>query len=823
MTERSAPAEAVARIAMLRAQIEQANHQYHVLDEPQITDADYDRLMRELEALEAAHPALASADSPSRRVGARAVGGFAEVRHAIPMLSLGNAFEHPGAAGQDDRERFREVAEFERRIEQTLDRHGPAQVPVFSVEPKLDGLAISLRYEHGVFVQGATRGDGETGEDVTANLRMVRAIPLRLRNGINEESPLRLRGQGWPDVLEVRGEVVMLRRDFEAFNEYARSHGEKPLANPRNGAAGSLRQLDPAVTAKRRLSFFAYAVGLVVGGELPPTHSQTLQQLRAWGFPVSPEVDTARGFDGLIAYYRHIGARRDTLPYDIDGVVYKLDDYAGQRTLGFVARAPRWAIAHKFPAQEEATRLLDIELQIGRTGAATPRARMEPVQVAGVIVTYATLHNADQIARLDVRVGDTVIVRRAGDVIPEVVRVVPQLRPAQALPWQIPADCPVCGSALVREEGAAAWRCSGGLVCAAQRKEALLHFAARRAMDIDGLGERYVDALVEFDMVRTPADLYALSVEDFVAMKRRADERKPAPAEAGGTTPETVKAGKVATRWAGNLVEAIAASKHTTLARFLFALGIMHIGESTAKTLASWLGRLEFVRTMPAPVLRVLPDIGSEVAEAIAAFFAQPGNQQAVDALLAAGITFADEGTPSPQLREKLDLTALLDMAGIHQLGPKRTALLTQHFPTLDKLLAGGAAHWITAGLPQAAASSLENFLQDPAALARLREAERAMQRLLAAIPVAAAPTAAPLAGQTIVLTGMLQSLSRDEAKDRLEALGAKVSGSVSKKTSFVVAGETAGSKLEKAAELGIDVWDEAKLLLLLREHAIRS
>ena len=812
MTERSAPAEAVARIAMLRAQIEQANHQYHVLDEPQITDADYDRLMRELEALEAAHPALASADSPSRRVGARAVGGFAEVRHAIPMLSLGNAFEHPGAAGQDDRERFREVAEFERRIEQTLDRHGPAQVPVFSVEPKLDGLAISLRYEHGVFVQGATRGDGETGEDVTANLRMVRAIPLRLRNGINEESPLRLRGQGWPDVLEVRGEVVMLRRDFEAFNEYARSHGEKPLANPRNGAAGSLRQLDPAVTAKRRLSFFAYAVGLVVGGELPPTHSQTLQQLRAWGFPVSPEVDTARGFDGLIAYYRHIGARRDTLPYDIDGVVYKLDDYAGQRTLGFVARAPRWAIAHKFPAQEEATRLLDIELQIGRTGAATPRARMEPVQVAGVIVTYATLHNADQIARLDVRIGDTVIVRRAGDVIPEVVRVVFDQRPPGTAPWAMPARCPVCGSALVREEGAAAWRCSGGLVCAAQRKEALIHFAARRAMDIDGLGERYVDALVEFDMVSTPADLYALTVEDFVAMKRRADERD-------GTTPETVKAGKVATRWARNLVEAIAASRHTTLARFLFALGIMHIGESTAKTLANWLGRLEFVRTMPAPVLRVLPDIGSEVAEAIAAFFAQPGNQQAVDELLAAGITFADEGAPSPQLRGMLDLAALLDMAGVNQLGPKRTALLAQHFPSLDKLLAGGAAHWITAGLPQAAASSLENFLQDSAALAHLREAERAMQRLLAAIPAAVTQTAAPLTGQTIVLTGSLQSLSRDEARDRLEALGARVSGSVSKKTSFVVAGEAAGSKLDQASALGVEIWDEARLLALLRQQ----
>ncbi len=576
MTERPAPAETVARAAALRAQIEQANYRYHVLDDANITDAEYDRLMRELEALEAEHPALATSDSPTRKIGARAQGGFAEVRHAIPMLSLGNAFEQDG---ETPRERFHEVAEFERRIEQTLDRRNP----LFSVEPKLDGLAISLRYEHGLFVQGATRGDGETGEDVTANLRTVRAIPLRLRNGKNQDESLKLRGKGWPEVLEVRGEVIMLRKDFEAFNERARANGEKPLANPRNGAAGSLRQLDPAITAKRRLSFFAYAIGVVEGGELPPTHSATLQQLREWGFPVSPEVATARGFDGLIAYFHRIGGKRDSLPYDIDGVVYKLDDYAGQREMGFVSRAPRWAIAHKFPAQEQTTRLLDIEIQIGRTGAATPRARMEPVQVAGVIVTYATLHNADQVARLDARVGDTVIVRRAGDVIPEVVRVVEDLRPAGTVPWAMPTHCPVCGSALIREEGAAAWRCSGGLICAAQRKEALIHFASRRAMDIEGLGERFAEALVEFDMVKTPADLYRLSVDDFVDMKRRADERD-------GTTPETVKAGKVATKWAENLVAGIDASKHTTLARFLFALGIMHIGESTAKTLACMAG-----------------------------------------------------------------------------------------------------------------------------------------------------------------------------------------------------------------------------------------
>ncbi|MHA6203706.1 NAD-dependent DNA ligase LigA [Dyella soli] len=782
-----------ARAAQLREKIERANYRYHVLDDPEITDADYDRAMRELEALEDAHPQLAAADSPTRRVGARAQGGFAEVRHAKPMLSLNNAFE---LDGDDDRERFREVAEFERRIEQTLDRRSP----VFSVEPKLDGLAISLRYEDGAFVQGATRGDGETGEDVTANLRTVRAIPLRLR------------GEDWPRVLEVRGEVIMLHKDFEAFNERARAAGEKTLANPRNGAAGSLRQLDPAITARRKLSFFAYAIGDVEGGELPQSHSKTLATLRDWGFPVSPEVATAKGFDGLIAYYRRIGAKRDALPYDIDGVVYKLDDYEGQRAMGFVSRAPRWAIAHKFPAQEQTTTVEAIEIQIGRTGAATPVARLAPVQVAGVTVTNATLHNADQVARLDVRVGDTVIVRRAGDVIPEVVRVMPELRPAHTQAWHMPSHCPVCGSALLREEGEAAWRCSGGLICPAQRKEALIHFAARRAMDIEGIGERFVDALVDFGYVHTPADLYRLTLDDFLEMKRRADERD-------GTTPETVRQGKVATKWAENLIEAIEASKHTTLPRFLFALGIMHIGESTAKTLAAWLGSLAMIRRMPATILRVLPDVGSEVAASIAGFFAQQGNQQVVDKLLAAGIVFADETHASPKLRDRLDLAVLLDKADVNKLGPKSTRLLADRFPTLDQLLAAGQAHWIVAGLPSAAATNLEAFLAEETNLRPLREAAAAMHELLASIPKASAEQASPLEGQTVVLTGTLSSLSRDEAKDRLEALGAKVAGSVSKKTSFVVAGEAAGSKLDKAQELGVAVWDEAQLLALLARH----
>lgn len=782
-----------SRAADLRERIEQANYRYHVLDDPRITDAEYDRLMRELAALEAAHPELATPDSPTRTVGARAQGGFAEVRHVIPMLSLSNAFEQDD---DGDRARFHEVAEFERRIEQALGR----REPVFSVEPKLDGLAISLRYEHGVFVQGATRGDGETGEDVTANLRTVRAIPLRLR------------GTDWPEVLEVRGEVIMLRKDFEAFNAHARAHGEKTLANPRNGAAGSLRQLDPAITAKRKLSFFAYAVGAVEGGGLPSTHSQTLRQLREWGFPVSPEVDIARGFDGLIAYFRRIGAKRDGLPYDIDGVVYKLDNYEGQRAMGFVARAPRWAIAHKFPAQEQTTTVEAIEIRIGRTGAATPVARLAPVQVAGVTVTNATLHNADQVARLDVRVGDTVIVRRAGDVIPEVVRVMPEQRPPHTQAWTMPTHCPVCGSALLREEDEAAYRCSGGLICAAQRKEALIHFAARRAMDIDGLGERYVDALVDFGYVHTPADLYQLTLDDFLEMKRRADERD-------STTPQTVKQGKVATKWAENLLDGIAASKSTTLARFLFALGIMHIGESTAKTLATWLGKLDYVRSMPASILRALPDIGGEVAASIAGFFAQKGNQQVVDALLAAGIRFGDEGEPLPKLRERLNLAVLLDMANVNKLGPKSTALLAVQYPTLQRLLDAGQAQWIVAGLPQGAAINLDAYLADAAQLAALREAEKAMRRLLDAVPQSAASVSLPLEGQTVVLTGTLSTMGRDQAKERLEGLGAKVAGSVSKNTSFVVAGAEAGSKLDKANELGVPVWDEAQLLALLAEH----
>ena len=690
-----APA-AATRVAELRRRIDDANHRYYVLDDPDLPDIEYDRLLRELEALEQAHPQLRDANSPTARVGSAPSGKFAPVSHAVPMLSLGNAFS-------DD-----EVREFVARIEKETGDGDP----MFSVEPKLDGLAISLRYEKGQFVRGATRGDGATGEDVTANLRTVRTIPLRLRGDA-------------PEVVEVRGEVYMPKAGFERYNAWALEHGEKPMANPRNGAAGSLRQLDPRISAQRPLAFYAYALGEVQGAALPPTHSQTLAWLRTLGFPVSPEVGCSRGIEGLLEYYRRIGECRNALPYDIDGVVYKLDRYDQQRAMGFVSRAPRWALAHKFPAQEEMTTVESIEVNVGRTGAVTPWVLMKPVHVGGVTVTRATLHNADQVARLDVRNGDSVIVRRAGDVIPEVVRVIEELRPLDkrgrplSPPYQLPTQCPVCGSAVEREEGEVVARCTGGLFCPAQRVQALFHFASRRAMDIDGLGERFITALVELDYVHSVADLYKLTVDDFVEMKRRADEL-------AGAVPETVKAGKIATRWAENLVKGIDASRSSSLERVLYALGIRDVGESTAKTLARHFGALDPIMAADEDALRQVPDVGPVVAAHIAHFFAEPHNREVIAALRAAGV------------------------------------------------------HW-KEGAPQRASDG-------------------------------------PLAGKTVVLTGGLESMSRDDAGAKLEALGAKVSGSVSKKTSFVVAGEAAGSKLAKAQELGVEIWDEAKLLAFLAE-----
>ena len=672
------------RIAELRSAIEEANHRYYVLDDPSLSDADYDALLRELQALEATHPELHNADSPSRRVGAPISGRFAEVTHAVPMLSLSNAFS------------AEEVEEFVQRIQSELN----ASELKFSVEPKIDGLAINLRYEQGRFVQGATRGDGATGEDVSGNLRTITALPLRLRGAA-------------PEVLEVRGEVFMPLAGFAAFNARALAAGERTLANPRNGAAGSLRQQDPAITAKRPLAFFAYGLGEVRGLQLPDSHSATLQLLRELGFPISPEAAVATGLDGLLDYYRRIGERRQQLPYDIDGVVYKLDNFAQQRAMGFVSRAPRWALAHKFPAQEQTTRLEAIDLQVGRTGAVTPVARLQPVAVGGVTVTNATLHNQDEIDRKDVRIGDWVIVRRAGDVIPEVVRVLTEQRdPTRDYPpFVMPAVCPACGADLHREADEAVYRCSGGLFCPAQRKQALIHFASRRAMDIEGLGERMVDAVVDAGLVSSVADLYRLSLDQLLSLKYGEED----------------DGSKRATKWAENLLAGIDASRNTQLERLLFALGIRDVGESTAKTLARYFGSLDALMAADEPGLIEVPDVGPIVAARIRHFFQQAHNRDVIQALREAGVNWP-EGAP--------------------------------------------------------------------------RQASEG-----------------PLTGQTVVLTGALEAMSRDEAGQRLERLGAKVAGSVSKKTSFVVAGEAAGSKLEKARSLGVEVWDEARLLGFLAEH----
>jgi len=818
-------ATARQRISELRQQLSTASRAYHEHDELLIPDAEYDALMRELEALEAAHPQLDSVDSPSHQVGGRPSSRFAEVVHAVPMLSLGNAFSEE------------EVRDFVRRIDERLGR---AQL-LFSAEPKLDGLAISLRYEDGVFVQGATRGDGSTGEDVSANLRQIRVIPERLD------------GEGWPAVLEVRGEVYMPRADFEKYNEQARLHGGKVLANPRNGAAGSLRQLDPKVSAQRPLSFYAYGTGEVGGGELPATHSATLAQLDRWGFPVSDLCRVVEGADGLLDYYRDIGARRDGLPFDIDGVVYKLDDREGQQAMGFVARAPRWAIAHKFPAQEQTTTVEAIEIQIGRTGAATPVARLQPVQVAGVTVTNATLHNADQIARLDVRVGDAVIVRRAGDVIPEVVSVIAERRPEGTQPWTMPAACPVCGAEIVREEGAAAWRCSGELSCPAQRKETIAHFASRRAMDIDGLGDRYIETLVDAGIVRGVADLYRLSRDQLLHLKLVLDAADPSalaaslkphlPAEGSGVVLNAVlrldgdaanwraqalalpvafewNTKKIATRWADNLIAAIDASRDATLERLLFALGIEHVGESTAKALAQWFGDLELIRQLPWPLFKRVPDIGGEVARSLGHFFEQEGNQQALDALLKVGqVRIRDSHLPSAKLREGLDLAQLLVEAEIPGITRLRAEKLVAVMPSAQQILDAEPEHFVAAGLPEDTARGLAQWLEGDNHGQLLLKGEERMRELLQLAPELAAQPAGPLDGRTAVLTGTLVRLTRDAAKARLEALGAKVAGSVSKKTAFVVAGSEAGSKLDKAVELGVEVWDEERLLAFLAEH----
>lgn len=701
-----------ARAEALRREIAEHEWRYFVLDAPTIPDAEFDRLVRELQELEAKHPEIATADSPTRRVGGAPARGFAEVRHALPMLSLANAFTDETAGDR----RYAEVEAFVQRI---ADVVGTERIP-FSVEPKIDGLAISLRYERGRLEVAATRGDGTTGEDVTHSIRTIRGLPLRLL------------GDREPPVLEVRGEVYLPRRAFEAMNEKARERGEKVFANPRNAAAGSVRQLDPKVAASRPLAFFAYGVGIVDGLDLPATHSATLALLRTLGFKVAPEVSTAVGFEGCIAYYEAMGARRDELPYEIDGVVYKVDRYDWQERLGYVARAPRWAIAHKFPAREVSTVLEAIDVQVGRTGAITPVARLRPVAVGGVVVSNATLHNEAFVHGMDLRIGDTVIVRRAGDVIPEIVGGHGFRGPGEAPVWRMPRQCPVCGTPLERlkkvrrqtkegieYEDSAVVVCPGGLFCRAQVAERIRHFASRRAMDIEGLGERIIDDLVDLGYVRTPADLYRLTVDDLIEMKRRADERD-------GTTPEAVKQGKTATKWAENLVAAIDRSRSTSLERLLFALGIRDVGEATAKALARWFGGLEALESASRAELMAVPDVGPIVASRIEAFFADRHNRDVIAALVSGGVRWAE-------------------------------------------------------GAPQRA-------------------------------------SAGPLAGRTVVLTGTLSTMARDEAKARLEALGAKVAGTVSAKTSFVVAGTEAGSKLDKAEALGIPVLDEEAFRALLED-----
>ena len=664
------------QITALRTTLRHHEYLYHVMDTPEIPDAEYDRLMVQLRELESAHPDLITPDSPTQRVGAAPLAAFEQVRHEVPMLSLDNTFDEAGFLA------------FNKRVQ---DRLKSTDELTYCCELKLDGLAVSLLYEDGLLVRAATRGDGTTGENITANVRTIHAIPLRLH------------GDNIPARVEVRGEVFITESGFEKLNEEARRTGAKVFANPRNAAAGSLRQLDPRITAKRPLTFFCYGFGLLEGGEMPASHWQRLQQFKAWGLPVTDRIRLAHSADEVLAFYRQVEQERPSLGFDIDGVVIKVDSQALQEQLGFVARAPRWAVAFKFPAQEQMTFVRDVEFQVGRTGAITPVARLEPVQVAGVVVSNATLHNADEIARLGLRIGDKVVIRRAGDVIPQVVNVVESERPAETREIVFPGHCPVCGSDVERVEGEVVTRCTGGLICGAQRKEALKHFVSRRAMDVDGMGDKIIDQLVEKEYVLTPADLFRLTAGKLTGLDRMGPKS------------------------AQNVVDALEKAKSTTLARFLYALGIREVGEATAANLANHFGELEKVMNADLDALIEVQDVGKVVATHVRNFMDEESNRAVIH-----------------------DLTEEIGV------------------------------HW-----PQVEVINVEEI-------------------------------DSPFAGKTVVLTGSLSQMNRDDAKERLVALGAKVSGSVSKKTDLLIAGEAAGSKLAKAQELGIPVIDEAEMIRLL-------